>query len=355
MKKKSCSLLLVVCVFMLGLTAVSWSADYVGSAKCFKCHKNQYNDFRTSGHPYKLQKAEIAKSWPLPLPKGYTWRDISYVIGGAYKKARYMNKQGYIITASRSGRELKTQYNLETGTWSFYHKGEKKPYDCGRCHTTGFSEEGHQDGLEGIKGTWAFPGVQCEACHGPGSDHLKDYRKFKPVVDRTSARCGKCHIRGSRDKIPASGNFIKHHEQYNELLASPHKELGCVECHNPHKKAEFSIKKECASCHKKQAAAFKGHVMAQVGVKCIDCHMPRATKSAVKKAEYEGDIRSHVFKINLDSSAKMFYTEEKDGKKLKFARGFVTVEYACLNCHKNKDKEWAAAQGKTIHKTKTKK
>jgi hypothetical protein len=51
------------------------------------------------------------------------------------------------------------QYNMEwivAGKWTNYHAGEKnKKYDCGRCHTTGYSDEGHQDGLEGIVGTWA--------------------------------------------------------------------------------------------------------------------------------------------------------------------------------------------------------
>ena len=68
--------------------------DYVGSQKCFSCHEDQYNDFVVSGHPYKLTKAKIAKNRPLPLPKGYDWSDISYVIGGVYKKARYIDGKG---------------------------------------------------------------------------------------------------------------------------------------------------------------------------------------------------------------------------------------------------------------------
>jgi hypothetical protein len=340
----------VLTVFLLvTFVGISSANEYVGSDVCFKCHPQQYNDFKVSGHPYKIQKAETAKYWKLPLPPGYSWDDISYVIGGAYKKSRYMDKKGYIITAAKDGSDLKTQYNIETGTWSYYHKGEKKPYTCGPCHTTGYKKEGHQDGLEGIKGTWAFPGIQCEACHGPGGDHVKTGDKSKIMVDRSSALCGKCHIRGSKDKIPAKGGFIRHHEQYNELLAGPHKSLNCVTCHNPHKTAKFSIKTKCESCHASQAKAFKGSVMEQVGVRCIDCHMPRATKSAVAYAKYEGDIRTHLFKINTAADANMFYTEEVKGKKKTFAKGFVTVDFACLNCHKNKDRNWASAMAKGIH------
>ncbi|GBE00430.1 doubled CXXCH motif [bacterium BMS3Abin07] len=341
--------ILIMAASVLALVAPSWSADYIGSDACFKCHPSQYNDFKVSGHPYKLQKADTAKFWPLPLPRGYSWDDISYVIGGAYKKSRYIDKKGYIITAAKDGSDLKTQYNIETGTWSYYHKGQKKPYKCGPCHMTAYSKKGHQDGLEGMIGTWKFPGVQCEECHGPGSDHAKSAGKKKMKVDASAAACGKCHVRGNPKKVPAKGGFIRHHEQYPELLAGAHKSLDCVTCHNPHKKYKFSIKRQCATCHASQASAFRGSIMEKVGVACIDCHMPRATKSATAKGKYEGDIRTHLFKINADAKASMFYSEKVKGKKKTFARGFVTSDFACLNCHKNRNRKWAEAKAKGIH------
>ncbi len=48
-----------------------------GSDTCLKCHEAVYNDFRVSGHGYKLMPAQEAKTRPIPLPKGYTWDDIS--------------------------------------------------------------------------------------------------------------------------------------------------------------------------------------------------------------------------------------------------------------------------------------
>lgn len=324
-------------------------SNYIGSERCAACHEKQYNNFRVSGHPYKLTKADIAKHRALPLPKGYSWNDISYVIGGAHKKVRYINKQGFIITAAKDGSELKTQYNLEAGTWSFYHKGEKKPYNCGRCHTTGFNKKGHQDGLTGIKGTWAATGIQCEACHGPGSKHAKTGNIKHIKIDRSAAACGKCHQRGNIKTIPASKGFIRHHEQYNELLASPHRAMSCVSCHNPHKRAKFSIKTVCASCHKKQQLAYKGSSMQKVGVRCIDCHMPKATKSATAKSTFEGDVRSHVFKINTTGQS-MFINKQVKGKTKSFANGFVTPEFACLACHRDKTKQWANEKAINVHK-----
>ena len=70
-----------------------------------------------------------------------------------------------------------------------YHAGEELPYDCGACHTTGYSTQGNQDGRAGMVGTFAFPGVQCEACHGAGSLHVNDPYSFTPQVDRDRQEC----------------------------------------------------------------------------------------------------------------------------------------------------------------------
>ncbi len=114
---------------------------------------------------------------------------VAYVIGGVWWKTRFVNRTGYIITGDA------VQYNIETGEWVPYDPEEvAKPYNCGKCHTTGYSEEGHQDGLPGILGTWAFPGIECEACHGPAAEHAANPAKVKPTVDSSSELCGKCHV-----------------------------------------------------------------------------------------------------------------------------------------------------------------
>ena len=96
----------------------------------------------------------------------------------------------------------------------------KRPYNCGSCHTTGYNPEGNQDGLPGLIGTWAEAGIQCEACHGPGGNHVNDPLLVSMEIDRDSELCGKCHRRGDVTEIDASGGFIRHHEQYEELFES---------------------------------------------------------------------------------------------------------------------------------------
>jgi hypothetical protein len=318
---------------------------YVGPFICASCHQEIYNDYRATAHPFKLRPADEAHIVGMSLPEGFTWDDISYVIGGRRWKTRYMDKDGYIITKTGKNRDVmgKNQYNISTGAWVDYHPGEVMQYDCGRCHTTGYSSTGNQDRLPGIIGTWALPGITCEECHGPGKSHVNSKGKNHTKTETAAAACGKCHVRGDPGKIPAEGGFIQHHEQYNEFLASPHKDLVCVKCHNPHKPLQSGIIADCSSCHQDAANAFKGSKMEKLGKTCEDCHMPTAAKSAVSPVRWQGDVKSHLVKINIDPAAAMF---TDDGK---WAKGYLTLEFACLKCHLDRTAAWAATYAKKAH------
>jgi len=79
-------------------------AEYVGDQTCSGCHLDLYDTYMKSGHPWKLTPVVDGKAPDYPftkisqLPQGYTWNDILYVIGGYNWKARFVNKEGYIIT-----------------------------------------------------------------------------------------------------------------------------------------------------------------------------------------------------------------------------------------------------------------
>jgi hypothetical protein len=349
MDMKKITLLVALCGFLMLGALPAEAASYVGSDQCFSCHQENYNFWQSSGHPYKLRKAEEVRSAMLPLPPGYRWADISYVIGGANWKARFIDQDGYIITTAKDGSEAKTQYNLEDGSWSFYHKGEKKPYKCGPCHMTAYNPKGNQDGLEGMIGTWAEDGIGCEECHGPGSDHIAEPSAANVMKDTSKEACGKCHQRGGiGPEPPAKGGFIRHHEQINELLAGVHKDLDCVECHDPHKRAVL-VEAKCSDCHDDIAEKYAKSLHGETEVECIECHMPKASKSAIAVASYTGDVRTHIFKINTDADGEMFETVVDGDKKSTFAKGAVTLEYVCLSCHASRDKKWASKNAKKIH------
>lgn len=321
-------------------------AEYVGSSKCAECHSDIADVFNMSGHPYKLNKVVGAQPPEYPYtavpnpPEGYTWADITYVIGGYNWKARFIDKQGYIITGADEN--ATTQYNLARpdlgfdAGWAKYHAGEvEKPYDCGRCHTTGYTTEGNQDGLPGMVGTWSEPGIRCEECHGAGSAHVDaGGDKSLITIDTSPELCGRCHIRGEKDDIPAKGGFIRHHEQYNEFNASPHKSLGCVTCHDPHEgvvqlrqAGAATTKTPCETCHADKPENQKSMVMKAM-LECIDCHMPFVSKSAQgDAAAFKGDVRTHLFAIDAATMSQF----NEDGS---LAITKVSVEFACKTCHR---------------------
>ncbi len=315
---------------------------FVGSSQCAGCHQGIYDTFILSGHPYKLNEVVNGQAPDYPYsdvpnpPAGYTWADVAYVIGGFGWKARFVGLDGFIITGDASAT---TQYNLATQGWVPYHAGEEKPYDCGTCHTTGYMPGGNQDGLPGLIGTWSEPGVHCEACHGPGSDHVAAPSAMNINLNYAADdSCALCHIRDDITVIDASSGFIKHHEQAEEMLQSPHNAvLECTSCHDPHKSVLYSdqglnpdqgLVAQCADCHQAQAEFGRSATMEAAGVSCRDCHMPHLAKSAIGDLDtFTGDIRTHLFDINVDPDAPQF---SADGSE---AMGYITLSYACQQCH----------------------
>jgi len=332
-------------------------AEYVKSETCSQCHGDIYEVFMLSGHPYKLNKVVDGQPPTYPfsevteLPEGYTWDDISYVIGGYNWKYRLIDLEGFIITGPPGTRGdadaaegFLGQYNFanpvvgnEAG-WVAYHAGEEKPYTCGTCHTTGYSgwpPDARQDDLPGLVGTWSEGGIQCEACHGPGSLHAANPHGVAMEVDRTSDLCGECHERGAQESVNASKGFIKHHEQYEELFQSKHITIDCVVCHDPHagvvalRNAEEgtpTTRTQCENCHFQEAKYQDSDVHPAVAA-CIDCHMPRVTKSAVGNAEmFTGDIRTHLMAIDATQIGQF----SEDGSE---ALSQLGLDFACRSCH----------------------
>ena len=328
-------------------TLAAVGAEYVGSETCSTCHQGLYELFMMSGHPYKLnpvvdgQPPEYPFTQITELPVGYTWDDISYVVGGYAWKTRFIGLDGYIITdePGKSGNsDYLNQWNFANevlGTpagWVQYDSGiPKKAYNCGSCHTTGYSPRGNQDDLPGLVGTWAEPGVQCEACHGPGGQHVQNPQGMSLVIDRDPELCGQCHTRGDVTVIDASNGLIRHREQYLSLFQSKHITLGCVMCHDPHtgviqlrQAGEQTTRTQCESCHFMQAQFQAPHPRV---ADCVDCHMPRIARTAVGDAErFTGDLRAHLFAINP-------YSFDQFNEEGTASFPYVGLNFACRQCH----------------------
>jgi hypothetical protein len=86
--------------------------------------------------------------------------------------------------------------------------------DCLKCHATNASED--------------FPGVQCEACHGPGND----YKKMSIMKDReaaianglvipTQATCDGCHIGNDHATAMVYADQLNNKEAIHEFKNPP--------------------------------------------------------------------------------------------------------------------------------------
>ena len=319
---------------------------FIGDETCKTCHDANYTDYMKSGHPYKINKVTNNQSpiFPyapttVPLPEGTSaWNQISYVIGGYGWKARYIGLDGNVITGPN------TQFNVMTGSMSNYSQSNPS-YNCGQCHNTGwvtFADGGkRQDNMPGMDGAWFQPGVRCEACHGMGNQHSISKEKQHITIDRTYDQCNVCHKRNKTDdKIitatSTSGTtFTMHRSTGDELKANGHKNLekGCVTCHDPHigvlhgNAAMGGIQKNCSACHTDPKLKDFTHYDA----KCNDCHMPNILKNATNKNKYIADERSHLFKIQMDTTSSQYTADNKH------SNGFITLAYSCYQCHKDVD------------------
>ena len=248
------------------------------------------------------------------------------------------------------------------GTGEFWSDPENIwQFRCGGCHVTGIKIN-YDEIKDSFDTTWADLGVACEACHGPGSNHVKaaseyfDYEKDTIVNPsklpwrlRTMV-CGQCHNWGSstaeisptKDGFPVrysypkgfkpgealylyygkeSGDGKKHHQQYNEWNESEHAKVGvmCTNCHSVHQEDDTKVAMTklasdnlCMDCHKtlQRRAAHRIHTFGS----CVACHMPRTI----------GHEHSHTFKfISPELSLK--------------AGGVDKQPNSCSSCHHHKD------------------
>lgn len=334
-------------------------ADYIGSSACIGCHsgfsKDVVDAYQDSGHHFALNA--VSNNQPPAYPDftpGISLPSVTnllYTVGGYGWKANFVKSDGSLLTTGVDA--IDAQYNLPNttlGTLGRFIPYEitqtsAKPFDCGSCHTTGYSTAGNQGGLPGIVGTWHEEGVGCEACHGPGSLHVVSPGAVKPPQDPKQA-CTTCHIRDNTAVLEAEDGLVLSQQQSEELTAGGKFYFRCDTCHNAHASAHYNgkasgtaIVQECTVCHTDKTIG-----LGMQGLKCIDCHMPFAVKSAASISFQDpdslslklGDVRSHLFTINTDanSPSEMFTADGKavalgsDGRALG-----LTLNFVCLSCH----------------------
>lgn len=365
-------------VFNNTVDPTNGGARYLTSAACRACHPGVAAAHELHGHAHALKPVfggppayppQAAGAGVPEPPAGFDWTDVAYVIGGYRKGAWFVDRDGFVLTSGLTG--VDTQWNLSlaaNGTPAGFvpfepQRREPLPLEFSRfgLRVTGAAlpdaaGERFQENRPGIAWTWVEAGVQCEACHGPGSNHVPNPAARTMFVDSGGTQsCRLCHdqpLRQMDGVISAAAGYILPHEQWSELAASgAHARFACTVCHDPHRSVTYdrtaAIRNDCRACHAQMTMAGHGGRVLVRGdyrepLTCESCHMPFATRSfsaggvgVVGPLGRMGDTRTHIFRIRTDPvDYRALFTD--DGRAVRLderGRAAVTVDFVCLRCH----------------------
>jgi len=356
----------------LGKQAADIAAEFVGSEKCKACHQPEYKLWKGSHHDHAMGEASEKSVLGDFNDTVFEHRGISskfYRREGKF----FVHTQGpegkmgdfeithtfgwfplqqYLVPFS-GGRLQCLPIAWDSRDKRWYHLYPNDPPDptdwlywtnaaqnwngmCAECHSTNLKKN-YDLRTDSYKTTWTDINVGCEACHGPGSRHLKWAElpdMARPAVKnydlavKTSGLgsralvelCAPCHSRRAilgdythaepdllDSMLPsllteglyfADGQILDEVYVYGSFTQSKmyHRDVRCSDCHNVH---SIKLHKEgnalCLQCHRAgeydtQAHHFHkkkgekgdpiksadGKVLFGVGTgaECIQCHMP---------------------------------------------------------------------------------
>ena len=209
---------------------VAAATEFVGSASCQACHPLEFESrAKMLASKMVLKKEEgllkaAFEKWatdganPGPTKGNITGKvmtldDVEYVIGTRWKQ-RYLTRN----EVDGGHQFLNKQFNAITGKWENYGNKNDWATTCATCHVTGFKVVSYDQAKpKATKVSYTELGVGCEACHGPGSKHIKTksakdiWNPAKQSKDVQSRACGYCHVRLENEKYKTlQGNNSEH-------------------------------------------------------------------------------------------------------------------------------------------------
>lgn len=352
---------------------------YVGSAACADCHADVARSWEGTYHRLAMVSASEAPSAWGTTPHGPVVRqgrtlrmtaaslgydrdvEIDYVLGRKHVEQP--------IGALRPGRlqALPRAFDVVRGDWFDLFEGDPRtPEDWGHwtnrglnanaqclfCHTTDY-DKGHRSESDTYASRWREEGVGCEACHGPGADHVQARRVggddpwTRTDPDRLLDACSACHTRRvergpftpgepfldafepellDTDAYYADGQVKEElYEGVSFGMSRMYREgVRCWNCHDPHgdgtKERGTAL---CRTCHEAKYASptHTHHPDGSPGADCRGCHMPTTV--------YMQRDPRHDHSFGLPDP------------ETTLALG---IPNACNRCHADHDAEWAAAQ-----------
>ncbi|MCW9707236.1 tetratricopeptide repeat protein [Fodinibius salsisoli] len=383
-------------------SAKSSPNQFVGDEACASCHADQTTSWKESHHDYAMKKAtEVSVRGNFnnttfthngdqyrffqadslfmveaPGPDGnineyhvthtFGWTPLQqYLIDFGQGKLQALNIAW--DTQKEEWFALNPEQDTQHGDWLHWTGGAMNWNTmCADCHSTNL-QKNYIAEADSFHTTWSNINVSCEACHGPGKQHV-DFVQSEEVKDATIERiredlrltqntpqveqinqCAQCHA--LREEVTGdyqhSGNFLDH---YNPTLPHPDQYFAdgqirsedyvygsflqskmfneggvkCNDCHDPHSlelKANVTDNSLCMQCHEPRYNTIEHHKH-QVNTEasqCINCHMPG-------RYYMEVDFRrDHSFRVPRPDLSAQFETPN-----------------ACNNCHEDESAQWAA-------------
>ena len=391
---------------------------FVGGRKCADCHKGEYDKWRGSHHDLAMDEANEAS-----VLGNFDDAEFEYfgVISRFYRKdGRFMvytrgpgGKMGEFEVKFTFGVYPLQQYLIpfpggrlqclpiawDAREKKWYHLNPDEPIDpsdwlywtnagqnwngmCAECHSTNLKKN-YDLATDSYRTTWSEIDVSCEACHGPGSNHVKwaelpdmarpPVENFRLVAKTSGINsrglvelCAPCHARRAilgdythaesdlmdtmlpsllnEDLYYSDGQILEEVYVYGSFTQSKMyaRDVRCSDCHDVHSAKTIRTGNGlCLQCHRadvydtrahhfhknkgEKGEAIKtadGQVLFDVGTgaECAQCHMPGRIYMGI---DYRPD---HSFRIpRPDLSLKL------------------DVPNACNRCHLNKNYQWADA------------
>lgn len=324
---------------LAALASAQEAQRHAGSAACADCHSKEASSYRHARMANSLSPAAasrvLAENPLLEWSDGeYSYRiqrdggrvrytvssgaqslshDLLYAFGNAKAGQTFIYSDGGFFHETRVSWYTRLKgLDLTTGAANAVPSGihqaaghKMSPADaagCFGCHTTG-AVSGAALQLEKFE-----PGLQCEGCHGPGSDHIAAIRaarvrqhgmKKLSTLDAEAVNefCGRCHrtweqvmtlgLRGTN-----TVKFAPYRLTNSKCYDAGDRRISCVACHNPHEPLNenaASYDAKCNACHASGAPARKTCPTPRAG--CVTCHMPRVEPPGSHHAFFDHWIR----------------------------------------------------------------
>jgi len=369
-------------------------SHFLGDNNCKECHKEQFKEWKGSHHDKAMQLADSTSVLGNFNDEKFTSQGVT---SHFYKKEGgfYVNTEGpdgnnhdykivytfgitplqqYIVkfpdgrfqclrtawdSVENKWFDLYPDFKVVHSEWLHWSRGGLNWNTmCSDCHSTNVRKN-YDFETETFDTKYAIINVNCEACHGPGKEHVEDVKRLgnkyaptgtmhmtlkttpKDLVDQ----CARCHMRREQfsEAFNFEGTMLDHY--YPQLIEEPtyypdgqildedyvygsfvqskmyKNNVACNNCHDSHSlKLKFEGNTLCAQCHlpeKFNTPKHHFHEMGTDGAKCINCHMPG-------KYYMGNDFRrDHSFRVPRPDLSLKYGTPN-----------------ACAGCHE-KDDEWA--------------